>query len=77
MFCKQVGQLFQVLMLCLQKSPKKQLWLVLPDEICFISSSYLCWSILYSKAAKSVCYETDGTRIKDMISQDEISNFIF
>ena len=59
------------------KVTKKQLWLVLPDEICFIASSYLCWSILYLKAAKSVCYETDGTRIKDMISQDEITNFIF
>ena len=34
---KQLAQPYQVLILCLQNSPKK-LWLVLPDEICLISS---------------------------------------
>ena len=33
-------QFFQVLMLCLHKSPRNIiLWLVLPDEICLISCS--------------------------------------
>ena len=36
---RKLGQLFQVLMTCLQKSPKTLLWLVLPDEICLIISS--------------------------------------
>ena len=30
---KKLGQFFQVLMLCSQKSPKKLLWLALPNKI--------------------------------------------
>ena len=33
---KKLGQLFQVLMLCLQTSPKKAIGLVLSDDICYI-----------------------------------------
>ena len=36
----ELGQLFQVLMLCMQNSPNKVLLLVLPDENCLMSSSY-------------------------------------
>ena len=36
---KKLGQFFQVLMPCLQKSPKNLLWLALPDKIYLISSS--------------------------------------
>ena len=50
------------------------LWLVLPDEVCVISSSYLFWSILCLKAPNQCFMKLIGTRIKDMISQDEISN---
>ena len=36
---KKLGQLFQVLMPCLQKkTPKKLLCLILPDEMCLISN---------------------------------------
>ena len=36
---EKLGHLFQVLMLCMQKLPKKILWSVLTDEICAISYS--------------------------------------
>ena len=43
---ERLGKLCQVLLLCQQKSLKKLLWLVLPDEVCLISSSQLYRSIL-------------------------------
>ena len=36
---ERLGNLCQVLLLCQQKSLKKFLWLVLPDEVCLLSSS--------------------------------------
>ena len=36
---KKLGQLFQVLTICLQKSPKKYYGLVFPGEICSVSTS--------------------------------------
>ena len=36
---KKQAQLFQVLTIHLQKSPKKLLWLFLPDQLCFMSAS--------------------------------------
>ena len=40
--------------ICRQKSPKKKLWLVLPDEICLISSSSLFRSILCTVKLKGI-----------------------
>ena len=50
------------------------LWLVLLDEVCVISSSYLYWGILYLKSPNQCFMKLIGTRIKDMIAQDEINN---
>lgn len=43
---EKLGQLFQIQISCLEKSPQNLSWLVHRSEICLIAASYLYGSIL-------------------------------